>query len=50
MKKLLLKDFLSAGGKLIQKKEFDLDMEIYAGPHLRFLYELLESGDDVIIN
>lgn len=46
-KKLLLKDFLSAGGKLTQQKDLDFDMEIYSGPHLRFLYELLQSQNDL---
>lgn len=41
-----LRDFLSAGGKLIQQKEMDYNMEMYAGVHLRFFFDLLENGDD----
>jgi hypothetical protein len=35
-KKLCLKDFLNNGGKLIQQKEINYDMEMYAGVHLTF--------------
>lgn len=34
--KLRLRDFLENCGKLIQQKEIDYDMEMYAGVHLKF--------------
>lgn len=47
-KKTCLKDFLKNGGTLIQQKEFDYDMEIYAGVHLIFLNKLMENGNDLV--
>lgn len=42
-KKLRLRDFLAKGGKLIQQKEMDYDMEIYAGVHLKFFNDLMQD-------
>jgi uncharacterized protein YhfF len=47
-KKLHLIDFLNSGGKLIQQKELDLNMEIYAGVHLSFLNKLMEDDNSLI--
>lgn len=46
--KLRLKDFLDSGGKLIQQKEIDYDMEMYAGVHLQFLNRLIEDKNDLV--
>ena len=48
LKKLKLKDFLNNGGKLIQQKEIDYDMEMYAGVHLTFLNRLIDDNNDLI--
>lgn len=47
-KKLLLKDFLNNGGKLIKQKEIDHNLEIYAGVHLTFLYKLMQDKNELI--
>lgn len=47
-KKLRLKDFLNNGGKLIQQKEIDYNMEMYAGVHLKFLYNLIENNNGLV--
>lgn len=49
-KKLCLKDFINSGGKFIQQKEIDYDMEMYAGVHLTFLNRLIEDKNDLIHN
>lgn len=46
--KLCLNDFLDSGGKLIQQKEIDYDMEMYAGVHLQFLNRLIEDKNDLV--
>lgn len=46
--KLRLMDFLDSGGKLIQQKEFDYDMEMYAGVHLTFLNRLMEDKNNLV--
>jgi len=48
-KKLCLKDFIDNGGKLIQQKEIDYDMEMYAGVHLTFLNRLIEDKKYLVI-
>lgn len=47
-RKLHLRDFIASGGKLIQQKEINYDMEMYAGVHLEFLYRLIEDGNEVV--
>lgn len=47
-KKLHLIDFLKNGGKLIQHKEIDYDMEMYAGVHLSFLNRLMEDDNNLV--
>ncbi|MDV3425823.1 MAG: NUDIX domain-containing protein [Bacillota bacterium] len=47
-KKLCLNDFLRNGGKFIQQKEIDYNMEMYAGVHLAFLNRLLNQGNDLV--
>jgi hypothetical protein len=47
-KKLRLKDFLNSGGKLVQQKEINYDMEMYAGVHLNFLNRLIEDKNDLV--
>lgn len=46
--KLRLRDFLDSGGKLIQQKEIDYDMEMYAGVHLTFLNRLMEDNNNLV--
>jgi len=46
--KLRLRDFLESGGKLIQQKEIDYDMEMYAGVHLTFLNRLIEDNNNLV--
>ena len=46
--KLRLRDFLACGGKLIQQKEIDYDMEMYAGAHLTFLNRLIEDNNNLV--
>jgi hypothetical protein len=46
--KLRLKDFIDNGGKLIQQKEIDYDMEMYSGVHLTFLNRLIEDKNDLV--
>lgn len=46
--KLRLRDFLESGGKLIQQKEIDYDMEMYAGVHLTFLNRLIEDKNNLV--
>ncbi|GCD10383.1 hypothetical protein Ctaglu_20060 [Clostridium tagluense] len=40
--------FLNKGGKLIQQKQLDYDMEMYAGVHPTFLNKLLRDKNDLI--
>lgn len=47
-KKLRLKDFLDNGGKLIQQKEIDYNMEMYAGVHLTFLNKLIADKNNLV--
>lgn len=47
-KKLRLRDFLDDGGKLIQQKEIDYNMEMYAGVHIKFLYNLIENNSSLV--
>ncbi len=47
-KKICLNDFLRNGGKFIQQKEINYDMEIYAGVHLKFLNRLMEQDIDLV--
>lgn len=47
-KKLRLRDFLDNGGKLVQQKRIDYDMEMYAGVHLAFLNRLIEDKNDLV--
>ena len=47
-KKLRLNDFLNNGGKLIQQKEIDYNMEMYAGVHLTFFNRLIEDKNDLV--
>jgi hypothetical protein len=47
-KKLHLIDFLKNGGKLIQQKEIDYEMEMYAGVHLSFLNRLMEDDNNLV--
>jgi hypothetical protein len=46
--KLRLRDFLESGGKLIEQKEIDYDMEMYAGVHLTFLNRLMEDKNNLV--
>lgn len=48
LEKLQLRDFLESGGKLIQQKEIDYHMEMYAGAHLTFLNRLIEDKNDLV--
>jgi hypothetical protein len=43
-----LKEFLKDNGELAEGKKIDYDMEILAGPHLRFLYFLVENNESLI--
>jgi hypothetical protein len=45
-RKLSLKDFINKGGKFIQQKDINYDMEMYAGVHLTFLNRLIEEKND----
>jgi ADP-ribose pyrophosphatase YjhB (NUDIX family) len=45
-----LRDFLNGGGKLIQQKHMDYDMEMYAGVHLSFLNILLQEDNELLLN
>lgn len=47
--RLTLRDFIDGGGKFIRQKEINYDMEIYAGVHLSFLYNLLEDKNEVAV-
>jgi len=47
-KRLRLKDFIDNGGKIIQQKEIDYNMEMYAGVHLTFLYRLILDKNDLV--
>ncbi|GKX66357.1 NUDIX hydrolase [Inconstantimicrobium mannanitabidum] len=46
--KLRLRDFLDSGGKLIQQKEIDYNMEMYAGVHLTFLNRLIADNNNLV--
>ena len=48
LKKLCLKDFIDNGGKFIQQKEIDYNMEMYAGVHLTFLNRLIEDKNELV--
>lgn len=43
-----LREFVNNGGRLIQQKELDYDMEMCAGVHLEFLNRLIEDKPDLI--
>lgn len=43
-----LREFLDSGGKLIQQKSINHNMEIYAGVHLRTLYNMIKDNNEVI--
>jgi ADP-ribose pyrophosphatase YjhB (NUDIX family) len=43
-----LKEFLKDSGELVEGKKIDYDMEILAGPHLKFLYFLIENNNKLI--
>lgn len=46
--KLKLKDLLEGGVRLIEQKNIDYDMEVYAGVHLTFLNKLMEDKNDLV--
>ena len=46
--KLTLSDFVNKGGKLIQQKDMDFNMEIYAGVHLLFLNRFMDDEKELI--
>lgn len=43
-----LRELAKRNVKLIEQKEINYDMETYAGVHLKFLYDLINSNDDLI--
>jgi hypothetical protein len=45
---ITLSDFVSQGGELLQSQEMDLGFKLSAGPHLRFLYQLIDKEDGAI--
>lgn len=47
-RRLRLRDFLDNGGKLVQQKQIDYDMEMHAGVHLAFLNRLIEDKNDLV--
>jgi hypothetical protein len=47
-KRLHLEEFVDNGGKLIQQKDIDYSMEMYAGVHLTFLNRLIQDKNDIV--
>lgn len=45
---ITLDQFVRQGGKLLQNKEMDFGIKLKAGPHLRFLNQLIQ-GDNYVI-
>ncbi len=45
-----LSEFLELGGKLTQQKAIDYNKEMYAGVHLKLLYDLLVMGNNIIVD
>jgi hypothetical protein len=45
--KMDLNKFLRNGGKLLQQKSLDYSMEMYAGVHLQFFYNLLKDNSEI---
>lgn len=48
--KILLDDFIQAGGRIVEQKELDLNMEMVAGPHLKFLDYLMSRNYQLIMS
>lgn len=48
--KISLRAFVNQGGELLQSKDMNYDLELSAGPHVRFLCNLLKINDNAIRN
>ncbi len=46
--RLTLNRFIKKGGKIVQQKKIDYEMELYPGPHLKFLNYLLKNNYNVV--
>jgi ADP-ribose pyrophosphatase YjhB (NUDIX family) len=46
--KFTLKEFLKSNGELVERKKIDYDMELLAGPQLKFLHFLTEDNESLI--
>ena len=43
-----LKEFLKNNGRIVEQNKIDYNMEMLAGPHLRFLFSLIENNENLI--